>query len=522
MIRSRCLAAVVAFSLVFIVATSSGVSAFSIETTETNFLLDPQVQISAYGWQLEDATKALSISNPLLLQYLQLYNDSDTLVDLRDWKVFVQDPLGARTEVVFSIEFSGWIQPHKHVIASFGDAVSGATLHIAKMALPSLTQSVKSKFVVAPSIAGTYREVDYELKSTSVFWQRNMSSTGLGYVSTFTGAATSPTQLADDGLYAVPEPPALIIEEIYPYSSECPPNDTAVLCGDYIKLQVATNDQDMSQYVLRTDSSSSSRTTSNTFYLSDYPIQENGYVIVAFDEDAKRMSLTNSGGYVWIEDLYGKKLYETTITQYDAALTEHQGWSWIRDSDNVWKWTSTPQPNSSNKLTIPDVESTEVCPAGKYLNPETNRCRTIEEAVNALAACPEGQERNPITNRCRSKVLAAVVTLTPCGEGQERNPLTNRCRSIASAVAELMPCDEGYERNPATNRCRKVLAATTAASGAGASNSSAAVEPAQTSSSWGWALATVALCGAVGYGLYEWRHEIARGVRSVTSKVSRK
>ena len=106
-----------------------------------------------------------------------------------------------------------------------------------------------------------------------------------------------------------------------------------------------------------------------------------------------------------------------------------------------WVWTTTPQPDRANLITLPVVSVIE-CPAGKYRNPDTGRCRTVEEAVNELATCPEGQARSTETNRCRSLATLAKATLTACGEGQERNPLTGRCRSIASAVAELLPCDE--------------------------------------------------------------------------------
>lgn len=209
------------------------------------------------------------------------------------------------------------------------------------------------------------------------------------------------------------------------------------------------------------------------------------------------------------------------MTEYQSATSSYVGWSFARDDNNLWQWTFTPQPGMPNKFSLPNTTTEDtICPVGKYLNPETGRCRTIEEAVNALSACAEGEYRNPATNRCR-KIVTAVDSLAPCGEGQERNPLTNRCRSIASAVAELLPCDEGYERNPATNRCRKVMGATT---GAGPSVAQSAKTPNAdpTMDAWGWALAGVAVSGVVGYGVYEWRNEIGRALKKAVVRFGKK
>lgn len=116
-------------------------------------------------------------------------------------------------------------------------------------------------------------------------------------------------------------------------------------------------------------------------------------------------------------------------------------------------------------------------------------------------------------------MTTATATLAACSEGQERNPATNRCRSIASAVAELMPCDEGYERNPATNRCRKVAGVSTAAA-----TSNELVESAKGSTwnVWTWSLVAVAATGAIGYGVYEWRHELSGFGQAIATKFGRK
>ena len=207
------------------------------------------------------------------------------------------------------------------------------------------------------------------------------------------------------------------------------------------------------------------------------------------------------------------KQYRNTMVQYDGAGTTEQGLSYAFGDDNVWHWTATPMPTGANLLTDPATTLAE-CPEGKYRSPETNRCRNIEEVINSLATCDEGSERNPLTNRCR-KIASSDAVLTPCKEGQVRSPETNRCKSIVSEVADLIPCNDGYERNPATNRCRKVQSA------AAVKGAQFPVEPATvaTGNTAGfWTLAGVVAAGA-GYGIWEWRTEIASAVRSVLARV---
>ncbi|HRQ86732.1 MAG TPA: hypothetical protein PLY16_01345, partial [Candidatus Saccharibacteria bacterium] len=80
--------------------------------------------------------------------------------------------------------------------------------------------------------------------------------------------------------------------------------------------------------------------------------------------------------------------------------------------------------------------------------------------------------------------------LTPCKEGQERNPDTNRCKTIPT-----MPADIDYE----------VLGD---------------IQQEQ-QTTWPWILAVAILgAGIVGYGVWEWRQEIAKIIRKLLSGFS--
>lgn len=495
----------------FVMAGMTSVPVSAITTVETQFLVDPPLIVT--GFQRATTTNNTS--------FLQLYNSSSSPIDLNDWVISTSSsPLALLPAT------NGLLAPKHHIVASINDAVIAAPgSEVLTMSRPILSSDTIK--ITSRQEGRAYKavEVVQAVKSTNPYdvWLRRMTTTGYSTAAApFDEIGNQPlSQLSimNDGLYRAPDAPTLQIIEVYPYASDCAPNDSSVLCSDYIKLY---NPSDTVQYlddlVLRTDSSSSDAISSNTFSLSG-EIEPHGYLTIYKTDSGGMLKLTNTGGYLWLADVFGTTRYDATMTRYESAGTSRQGWSYALFDDG-WQWTMSPQPGVQNLLTVPEVvvEAPKPCPAGQYRNPDTNRCRTIEEAVNALAACQEGQERNPTTNRCRS-VLGATTTLVPCGEGQERNPTTNRCRSIASAVAELIPCDEGYERNPATNRCRKIVGA----SSVGAS----LTQPAETQTSKSlidnpYAIATVIALGGIGYAVYEWRSEMRDGYKRLAAKLGRK
>lgn len=177
----------------------------------------------------------------------------------------------------------------------------------------------------------------------------------------------------------------------------------------------------------------------------------------------------------------GNTVYQTS--PYENA-DENKSWSMIEDQ---WVYTNQITRSAPNKSYIEPAQDEVLgvttvqapCPAGKYRNPETNRCRTIETAVSQLK---------------------------PCDEDEFRNPETNRCKSFTSSTNNLKPCEEGEVRNPETNRCRKAssLAATT-------ESELPIVEDVavQTSSGkFNWPVLLSALAVTLGYMIYEWRNEI--------------
>ena len=481
--------------IVVICISTSTQHVFALSTSETTFPPNAPLVISAYQ----------TINGGRDVGLVELYNDGDELIDVADWSVV--DDTNKRVLQVSS-RYDGFLEPGQHVVLARQDVITGGSSYDIdgwhdQIALPAVIVTLSLRHIA-------YKNSDITVKATNALVLRNRGVDG--YLSTFTD--TSYRNLFDDGLYRIPaDPVGLEVDEIYPYASNCPPfdddSDNDVLCGDYVKLvNISSAPITLDEYVLRTDSSSSNRTASNTVHLAG-TIEPGAHRTVWLTDGGDALSLTNSGGYAWLEDLWGTARYLSTLAHYELAGVDKQGMAYARTGEG-WVWTTTPQPDRANLITLPVVSVVE-CPAGKYRNPDTGRCRTVEEAVNELATCPEGQARSTETNRCRSLATLAKATLTACGEGQERNPLTGRCRSIASAVAELLPCDEGYERNLATNRCRKVaLSAMPLApypvQPVGVSDASKMM--------W-WVLAAVA-AAALGYALWEWRREL----RTIPSRVS--
>lgn len=432
------------------------------------------------------------------IRYIELYYSGDGLLDLSTWKVY--DVANARSLQV-STAYAGYVRPDTHVVMARSGEVAGASYRIDSWASTPATPAVIKTMTTLQLVHEGYRSADLTAKANGVQQIRNYGVSS--YLTTFTEGASRP--LFDDGLYTAPASPmGLEVSEVYAYASECSPLDTSVLCGDYIELHnKSAAPIDLTDLVVRTDSNSSSRTVSNTFTLSG-SLDSQGYLAITETDDGSRMSLTNGGGYIWLEDAWDSRAYAEYMTHWPPASSDQQGFAYMRDDAGVWTWTTAPTPGFPNMLSVPIVTIAE-CPAGKYRSPETGYCRTIEEAVSELATCEEGYERNPSTNRCRKMTLASSsIALATCGEGQERNPATNRCRSIASAVAELIPCDEGYERNPATNRCRK-------AQSASVPSVPFAVEPVDVDTPiWQWWVGGAIAAGLAGYAVWEWRHELGK------------
>ncbi len=432
------------------------------------------------------------------LNLIQIYNESDDLLSLDDMQVRYSRKSDITS--VVSIPLSGLMLPNSHILIAATDVLVTSDRVVFRF-MPSGWEP-KALWLESPGYANV--TIPTDMKTDDIVYKRSRTTTGY---STAASALNSPLvggSIEADWLYQLPSSPALQIVEILPHAKDCSPFDDDVACGDYIKLQMLPGFDvaSLADYRLK---SGEGESITNTFSLLNASTHGE-YLLLSQRDDGDDISLTNTGGYVWLEDAYGKTRYEQTLVQYPSASTENysnQSWA-FNDTNDVWQW-GIPSPLGENLFPIITTEPTlDVCPTGKYRNPDTNRCRSLEEAVNELATCEEGKERNPATNRCRSIISTTMATLTPCDEGEERNVLTNRCRKVLAATSILASCDSGQERNPDTNRCRKTVS--------GDGQTLAAVKDVQSSHQSGgmkWWLAGGAVLLALAYAVYEWRYDIA-------------
>jgi hypothetical protein len=218
-----------------------------------------------------------------------------------------------------------------------------------------------------------------------------------------------------------------------------------------------------------------------------------------FSDSEMKFTLVNTTSRVILTAVGGPTFGDTGA--YDSP-TEGESWAFINGG---WQYTNQPTPAAENRESIIEevpVDTSDAglaCPAGKYRNPLTNRCRTIATDASILTACDADQYRNPETGRCR-KISAAEVT--PCKDSQYRSEETNRCRNI-SLASNQKPCKDNQYRSEETNRCRNLSASSVP-------DAAFAVQQVKDTGmafvGW-WALGGVGLVAA-GYAAWEWRREL--------------
>jgi hypothetical protein len=409
--------------------------------------------------------------------FIQIYNTSSEMISLKNWTIAweIKSPDNEITAV--KVPLQSWLPRQEYAIIAEQSAVDDADLEYQ----PTLNNGevVSLKIIPPPDLHATYATKDnlfgagrYAMEATSA---GNFTS-------------SRPFKLVDNyplyggGLYAPPKTNSLQIVEILANSRHCSPqeSDSDLTCYDYIKIFNPTNEPVVLDfYKLRTGWGNDNPGVNNTFTLSG-TVQPGGYLTVVTRDDGKPFDITASGGYIWLEDIYGLVKYGNTVYKYpDLGGETYRGFSWAMNNSGEWQW-AIPAPNQANDF---------------------SRRPKIKTTSKSLVPCKVGQERNPVTNRCRNSATAASA-LKPCRADQVRNPATNRCRSVTSA-ASLKPCTSGQERNPETNRCRKVAAAST---------SLPAIQDVQSTPDgrnyrW-WIVGSIA--GAiVTFAAWEWRRDIA-------------
>lgn len=418
-------------------------------------------------------------STTATLDYIQLHNPTDTPINLNGWRLEVIAKDGTKKELV---QLHDWIEPSNYVIASNEGMVQDADFTF------NTTGGMTGSTIRL--VSDHYLPHDITVDKTGMY-QRKKSTKTYEYLTTF--ESTTNPSLYGGGFYTYESATPLRIYEVLAHPRMCSPLDVSLDCNDYVKLYNPSDAPiDISTLRLRVGYNGQEATPSNTYILSGQ-ILPGHYMVIDQDESGRPVSVTNSGGYVWLEDTYGIVRYDTTVQNYDDAGSDtHQGQAWTYDTaDSIWKWTTTPTPVDG-----PNVITAETIPV-------------VVAAAKIYAACEPGEYRSEDTHRCRSSVSLASATLTPCDADEFRNTATGRCNKVTAA--DDKSCPAGQERNPTTGRCRLIQAAIT--------EPAFAVEPMEKASGqfmgW-WTIGGVGAL-AMGYGVWEWRKELLAAIRKVSN-----
>jgi len=473
------------------------------------------------------------------LDYVEIYNEASLPQMLTGAKMVVSGKDVHGVESVCSVSFgeaSLWLRPKGYGVLASTGAVNDASGNALTFSGCDMANVVKAELTVGETVRDM---VAMENASAGTSWVRkgltatyrkgdffsDFEPIVLGYVKR--------PALYSGGWYAGPptDTQGLRIVELLPAAKDCAPSDTDWACGDYVKLQNTSSQPiALSDYRVRAGNKTTSPSVTNTFHWQQTQPPElaprlilppDAYYTLRLRDDGKFLSLTDSGGWVWLEDAYGARQYANSEVAYGSATTVDKNGAALayRTETASWQWTTEPNPYDGPSIFTGFVDNERLvaasslvpCRDDQYRSETTNRCRNISTTAG-LTPCKEGQYRSEETNRCRSIASAVVASLTPCAPGQERNAATNRCRKINSVDGELAPCKEGQERNPATNRCRNAAATSLPPA------AFAAVPIADTGKAfvgW-WALGGLGIL-ALGYGAWEWRAEILTAIRKIGS-----
>lgn len=484
------------------------------------FLLSSSVY-TTYAIDAIEPPERLS-SSPLLITayyittaspgYFELYNSSNEIIDITDASLSLLREGSDIEETYILSDEDSYVPARSYAVVSFNDIVSNASIQLVDAAVHEqpITQ-------ITLSLSG-YKP--YTKIFNGIQTQRMMlGETTAGYTTTGNYSVDTRQNIYDNGLYTPQaEDFPLSPIEVLANPKQCAPTDESIECREYVKFYNNTNTViDFTGTRLRIGYQGQSVSSANAIPLSGV-VQPGEYAVFSTTADNAPLSITNSGGFVWLEDLYGLVQYPSSVVSYaDASADTKKGLSWAL-LNGSWQW-GTPNPMGENRALIVrsplknESSSLTPCRSDQYRSPDTNRCRLIE--TDTTSPCDVGQYRNPDTGRCRN-VSSGSSNLQPCDPDEYRSPETNRCRAIATQASSLTPCASGWERNPDTNRCRRVVSSL-------GTVADFPVMPYESSpsSTYGWfAFAGVALL-AVAYGLWEWRHEASSLVARLHAKTMR-
>lgn len=469
---------------------------------------------------------------------IELHNRGKKPASVAGWQLRVERT-NAEEEVICQVDLDGYLLPAGY--ASWTPSGNGGTYQLPDCQQPlAAVGSVRVQLLSPDGVVETV-----ELPDAAMYVRHSTAARHrTGRLATDFTAQQRPPMTGQ--LYQPPAGPGPQLQEVLPHPSTAG-GCAAAGCQSYVKLTNPT-DQIIDLAAYRLVIGSSKGVVRATYPLTG-KLAPGGYRVVDRAADGVALALPTSAGLIWVQDSHGVADGSRAAPYIRAGSTKGQVWAYD-PAQGTWRW-ATPAPHQAGPDLSPPADpqsqspktpkttkspktakatdrsatqraqratQPKPCRDGQYRDAYTGRCRSLRvAATGGRQTCKPGQYRDAHTGRCRSLAATTQGRAKPCKEGQFRNPATGRCKKIASTddVAKA-DCGEGRERNPLTNRCRAIKASTPPVAGFAAAATDQSAQQPLSFAGW-WALGGVAAL-ALGYGVWEWRHELARLARRLVGR----
>ncbi|QHN43166.1 hypothetical protein GII36_04935 [Candidatus Mycosynbacter amalyticus] len=447
------------------------------------------------------AITAYSVTQVGLPQYVEIYNDGDIPLKLREWSLVFDWSAKTTTALAtprlvvgLSADDSHYIAPGGYVLVGFGATVPGAHVQVSSPTIN--TDNFLSKMHLDHA---QYRSYERTFTATTTQVPMRLNQGASGYTTAY--AVETRTELWQTPLYIPLSATPLRIVEVLPNPAACQPFDTMLTCNDYVKVyNTSASTLDLAGLRLRTGSVEQNATSSNTVLLGG-TLAPSAYGVFP-------LSLTNSGNWVWLEDAYGVVQYQDSMVAYgDASAKKGQAWS--QDTNGLWRWTQYPSPydmpnqftdgqpvNSCSSLRLSEIganlsvqfielynaSSESVNLRGCQL--QTNRSTEISHVFGEQIVAPGAFVSVNVADTKLSltkTTTGTVYVLSSDGQTEvDARSYENLSENTSYALVDgvwqqtfvttpgavnvyepYVPCQAGYERNLDTGRCNKIAVPST-------------------------------------------------------------
>lgn len=277
---------------------------------------------------------AYSFEQSGLPNYIEIYNNSSTAQPVAEWSLAFEwgDRAGAQaTTAPYAMaiaDYQGvYFAPGSYTVVSFDRTVDGAHVQVDGLMVEPLNYINKVALR-----HDAYRPYERTMAASVTQSPMRLNQGASGYTTAY--VAENRSSLSATEWYEPLVSSPLRIVEVFPNALTCSPFDQDSLCSDYVKLYNDSDEPvDLGMVRVRTSGANASAAMAGVLP---------GRSFVSLP-----LNLTNSGGWVWVEDAYGVVRYDATIVQYaDGGGKKGQAWSYD-ESAAEWRWSAYPTPHDA-------------------------------------------------------------------------------------------------------------------------------------------------------------------------------